>query len=52
MRVYQLGKVRKLITTDTECTTYKQTILPVLDCGDFMTESALKTRYDRLEKLQ
>ena len=52
LMVYQLGKIRKYISADTACTINKQTIVPLLDYCDFMIESSLVTRYNRLENLQ
>ena len=51
-RVYQLKRIRPYINSDIACRIYKQTILPLMDYGDFMVESGLKSRVARLVKLQ
>ena len=38
-KVYQLKRIRPYITVEIANTIYKQTILPLMDYGDFMIES-------------
>ena len=38
MRLYQLMKMRKFITSKIACTMYKQVILPILDYADFLID--------------
>ena len=38
-RIYQLGKLRKYITSDIACLIYKQTILPLADYADLVVDS-------------
>ena len=51
-KVYQLKRIRPYITGEIACQIYKQTILPLMDYGDFMIESGPIPRVRRLEKLQ
>ena len=39
LRLYQLIKMRKYITSDIACTIYKQVILPLMDYADFLIDS-------------
>ena len=39
LRLYQLSKMRKYITSNIACTLYKQAILPVFDYADFQIDS-------------
>ena len=39
LRLYQLIKMRKYITSDIACTIYKQVILPLMDYADFLIGS-------------
>ena len=51
-RVYQLGKLRKIVSSDIAITIYKQMILPLLDYADFIIECGRKVKIDKLERLQ
>ena len=41
IRLYQLIKMRKFITSKIACTIYKQVIVPLLDYADFLIDSGL-----------
>ena len=47
-KIYQLNKIRLYITAEIANTIYKQTILPLMDYGDFMVESGPIARVNRL----
>ena len=49
--LYQLGKMRKYITSDIACTIYKQTILPLYDYGDFVVDCGPKYYIKKLDAL-
>ena len=51
-RIYQLGKLRKCITSDIACTIYKQTILHLAEYADLVVESGPPDKVTRLQKLQ
>ena len=51
MRLYQLFKMRKYITTNTACTLYKQAIIPLFDYADFLIDSGPKYFVERLDSL-
>ena len=51
VRLYQLGKLRKFITHDTTNIVYKQTIVPLFDYADFLTESGQNKYVTRLDDL-
>ena len=50
-RVYQLGKMRKYIDSNTALHVYKQMILPLNDYADFMVKSGPTNKVSQLEKL-
>ena len=52
MRVYQLSKLRKYITSNVASLIYKQTILPVVEYADQIVDSAPADKIDRLRVLQ
>ena len=51
--IYQLGKMRKYVNNSISiaCTNYKQTIVPLFDYADFLTDSGPKYYVDRLDTL-
>ena len=52
VRIYQLGRLRKFITSGIACLIYKQTILPVVEYADQMVESGPTEKVRRLQTLQ
>ena len=52
MRIHQLSKLRKFITTNVARLIYKQTILPVVEYADQMVESGPMDKIKRLQGLQ
>ena len=51
MRLYQLIKMRKYITSQIACTIYKQVITPLLDYADFLIDSGSSYFTKRIENL-
>ena len=51
LRLYQLGRMRKYITSAVANIIYKQAIVPLYDYADFIIESGPKVYIDRLNKL-
>ena len=51
-RIYQLGKLRKFLTSDIACHIYKQTILPTAEYADLIVESGPPDKVSRLQRLQ
>ena len=51
-RIYQLGKMRKYITSDIACLIYKQTILPLSDYADLVVGLGPPDKISRLQKMQ
>ena len=52
MRVHQLRKLRKYITSQVANRIYKQTILPIVEYADLMVESGPADKVTRLQGLQ
>ena len=52
VRIYQLGRMRKYITSNIASLIYKQTILPISEYADLMIDSGPSGGVDRLQKLQ
>ena len=52
VRIYQLGKLRKFITSKIASTIYKQTILPLIEYADLIIDSGPLDKVSRLQKLQ
>ena len=52
MRIYQLSRLRKYITSNVASLIYKQTILPVVEYADQMVECGPAGKIDRLRTLQ
>ena len=52
VRIYQLGKLRKYVTSDIACLIYKQTILPIVEYADLLVESGPLDKVARLQRLQ
>ena len=52
LRVHQLSKLRKFITSQVANRIYKQTILPVVEYADLMVESGPRDGVTRLQGLQ
>ena len=51
-KIYQLKRICPLITAEIAYHIYKQTILPLIDYGEFTIESGPVSRVNRLERLQ
>ena len=51
-KIYQFGKIKKYITTDTRILVYKQTILPLVEYVSFMLCLNSAHEVDKLQKLQ
>ena len=51
VRLHQLGKMRKYITNNIANLIYKQTIIPLFDYADFLTESGQNVYIERLDNL-
>ena len=51
IRLYQLIKMRKHITSNIACMIYKQVIVPLLDNADFIIDSGPAYLIQRLENL-
>ena len=51
-RIYQLGKLRKYVTSDIACLIYKQTILHIAEYADLVVESSPTEKVNRLQSLQ
>ena len=51
IRLYQLIKMRKFITSHIACTIYKQVIVPLLDYADFLIDSGPSYFIKRIENL-
>ena len=51
-RIFQLGKLRKFITSNIACTIYKQTILPLIEYADLVIDSGPPDKITRLQNLQ
>ena len=51
VRLYQLVKMRKFITSNIACTIYKQVIIPQLDYADFLIDSGTAYFINRIENL-
>ena len=52
LRIYQLGRMRKYITSDIANHICKQTILPISECADQMVESGSKGDVNKLQDLE
>ena len=52
VRVYQLSRLRKFITSRISCLIYKQTILPVCEYADQLVESGSTVNVNKLQTLQ
>ena len=52
VRVYQLSRLRKFITSNIACLIYKQTILPVCEYADQMVECGPVQQVNKLQTLQ
>ena len=51
VRLHQLGKMGKYITNNIANLIYKQTIIPLFDYADFLTESGQNVYIERLDNL-
>ena len=51
IRLYQLIKMRKYITSKIACTIYKQVIVPLLDYADFLIDSGPAYYVRRIDNL-
>ena len=51
VRLYQLAKMRKFITSSIACTIYEQVIMPQLDYADFLIDSGSAYYINRLGNL-
>ena len=50
--IYQLGKLRKYVTSDIASLIYKQTILPITGYADLIVDSGPLGKVNRLQRLQ
>ena len=51
-KLYTLRRIRPYISTSVAMLVFKQFILPILDYGDFLFDSATKDSLDNLDKIQ
>ena len=51
LRVYQLGKMRKFISSHIATTIYKQAIIPLFDYADFLVEGGTRYYQEKLDCL-